>query len=195
MTSIKPTQITFLKDGQVTGKYVLTDSHFESLDDESYFTHGNPTQAKIIGLVNAQCTFFDDQLYRLDQNALTISLKRDATDTDPLIVDLAYDRLGPGDHDNGVYQGDEDSFGWILMKHAKASWAENVLKGAGTFADILNYASSVAGAAGASIPWTQYIVLAGKVIYYLPQKVNTPGHSDNSRVDNVSSVLFGAHDG
>src|SRR6476661_4320331 len=49
MSGIKPTKVTFLNHNELTGKYPLEDSHYSSLDDESYYTHGNPEQAVIVG--------------------------------------------------------------------------------------------------------------------------------------------------
>ena len=56
MSGIKPTRVTFLNHNQLTGKYPLEDSHYSSLDDESYYTHGNPEQAVIVGPIGTQVT-------------------------------------------------------------------------------------------------------------------------------------------
>lgn len=191
MAGIKPTKITFLNGGKLTGKYPLTDSHFASLDDEHYFTNHNPQQAVIIGPVNAQVTFFDDQQYRTDENALTVSLKKEGTETDPVIVNVSYPRLGPHDHPNGIYKGEEPSFGWVLFKTAKPAWDENVLRIAGDFFGLVN---GVIGKVPGATTWAVYATVGGIVVSKL-QGFETPGSSDNSQVDNISSVLFGAMDG
>ena len=82
----KPSEIWFFNNGQETGHYRLKDSHFNSLDDESYFTRGNPQQAAIVGPVDAQVSFFDDQQSRADENVLQIVLKRDASEANPVLV-------------------------------------------------------------------------------------------------------------
>ncbi len=191
MAGIKPTKITFLNQDRVTGKSPLTDSHFSSLDNESYFTHGNPEQALVVGPVNAQVTFFDDQEYRTGQNALLVSLKREGTEANPVNVDVAYARLGPDDHPNGVYSGEEDDFGWILYKVAERDWVENTLRVAGDFVDLV---SGVIGKIPGATTWSAYVTVAGIVVSKL-QGFETPGHSNNSQVDNISSVLFGTFEG
>ncbi|WP_181794933.1 hypothetical protein [Streptomyces sp. WELS2] len=187
MPGIKPTQVTFLNHGQQTGEYLLTDSHFDSFDDESYFTHGNPTEAQIEGPVDAQVTFFDDQQFKFDENVLLVSLKRAGTADNPVTVDVAQQRLGPDNHDNGIYKGEQDDFGWVLYKHAKGDWAEQVLDVAGTFANIVAGIEDKIPGAG---QWQDYVRIGTTLIQQL-QGLNTPGSSDNSQVDNISSVLFG----
>lgn len=187
----KPSEIWFFNNGQETGHYRLKDSHFNSLDDESYFTRGNPQQAAIVGPVDAQVSFFDDQQYRADENVLQIVLKRDASEANPVLVNVSYSRLGNGDHPNGIYSGEEAEFGWVLYKHAKANWTENVLRIAGKFSDLVN---EIIGKVPGATQWQQYAVVAGIAIHRL-QGFNTPGHSNNSQVDNISSVLFGSAPG
>jgi hypothetical protein len=191
MAGIKPTNVTFLNQGQATGKYPLVDSHYSSLDDESYFTQGNPEQAVIIGPVNAQVTFFDDQQYRTGENSMLVSLKREGTESNPVIVDVTYRRLGNGDHPNGIYNGQEESFGWILYKQAKESWVQSTLSLAGKFIALVN---SVIGQVPGGASWQQYTSVAGVVVQKL-QGFDPSGTSDNSQVDNISSVLFGTFDG
>ncbi|MGW7522984.1 hypothetical protein [Streptomyces sp. NPDC054783] len=187
MPGIKPTKVTFFNHGEMTGKYPLVDSHFDSLDDESYFTHSNPTEAQIIGPVEAQVTFFDDQLFKLDENALLVSLKREGTEGNPVTVDVAQQRLGPNDHDNDIYKGEQDDFCWILYKHAKADWAQQTLQVAGNFAEL---AKGIADNVPGGGQWQDYIQIGTTVIQKL-NAFNNPDRSDNSQVDNISSVLFG----
>jgi hypothetical protein len=192
MSRIKPSKIILMNGDQQTGP-TLNDSHFESLNGS--YNHDNPTQAWIIGSKDAQCTFFDDRLFLLDQNALLVWLKRDGTDGNEVKVLLDYDRLGPHNHDDGIYQGENDDVKWILMKVAKSSWVANCLRIGGEFLDIVNSFSGEAAAAGLPTGWVKYTELAGYVVNYLKTTTGTPGRSDNSRVDNVSSVLFGTLEG
>lgn len=191
MTGIKPRKVTFLNHGQVTGKFPLEDSHFSSLNGEGYYTHGDPEQAVIVGPIDAQVTFFDDQQYRTGQNSLQVSLKREGTEANPVIVDVTRRRLGNGDHPSGVYQGEEDDFGWILYKHAEADWVQDTLSVAGKFIDLVN---GVIGQIPVAASWQEYTVVAGVAVHKL-QGYDPAGSSDNSQVDNISSVLFGALEG
>jgi len=191
MAAISPMQVTFMCKGKPTGKYPLVLSHPSSLDNESYYTEGNPDQAVVIGPINAQVTFFDDQLYRLGQNALVVSLKREGTVDNPVIVDVAVPRLGPGSNPDGIYSGQEDDLGWILHKHAQNDWVQNTLRIAGDFVTLLS--SVVAKVPGAS-SWAGYVTAAGLVVNKL-QGFDPTGQSDNSQVDNISSVLFGSYEG
>jgi len=189
MAGIKPTTVTFYNGGQMTG-VPLHDSHPESLS-EGWYTHGDPAIAKIVGPVGAQVTFFDNDQYQMSENSMLVSLKVEGTDQHPVEFDLKYHRLGNGDHKDGVYSGEATTLGWVLYKHAKASWVQNTLRVIGKFADIL--AGILKEVPGAS-KWETYAHDGAVVIKKLDAAVDTPGSSDNSQVDNVSSVLFGAMD-
>ena len=176
---------------QRVGKYPITQSHPESFDNEKYFQNGDsPDTAYIHGPSGAVCTFFDDQQLKLDASSpLTVSLNREADWANPVIVDLVYDRLGVEDHGNGVYTGHEDDFDWILLKNAKASWVEKTLGVVGTVADLT---SAAIKEVGGNAQWTEYANVGGRIVKWLNAKIDTPGRSKYSRVDNVSSLCFGS---
>lgn len=178
--SDKPGDIKFLRNGKQIGQ--IASSHPDSLD-ASWVGGEPPTEAIIEGAAGCQCTFFDDQQFRLDENALQVVLKVDG----PVQVDVAVPRLSAADHPDGVYKGEVDNFSWILYKHAKSSWLQEVVAVAGTIDDI-------AAAIAAKLPgssWKQYVD-AGKAGIEALDKSLGGGGSANSQTDNISSVLFGS---
>ena len=72
-----------------------------------------------------------------------------------------------------------------------ADWVEDALRVSGKFIDLVN---AVIGMVPVAASWQQYTVAGGVVIHKL-EGFDTPGSSDNSQVDNISSVLFGALEG
>jgi hypothetical protein len=122
---------------------------------------------------------------------LLVSLKREGTEANPVIVDVTYRRIGNGDHPSGVYNGEVDGFGWVLYKNAEANWVQDTLNVAGKFIDLVN---GVIGMVPEAASWQEYTVAAGAVVHKL-QGFDPPGSSDNSQVDNISSVLFGTREG
>jgi hypothetical protein len=181
-SSIAPTSVAFYRDGL----YIMSldGSHPSSMNSYWDNVGYDPTTALIVGPTGSVVTFFDDQNFNTDQNALTIVLTRDATPTTPVTVYLVEDRLGSGDHDNGTYKGQNTDYGWILQKNAAGNWVAVALRYADQYAPIVDAVATAAG-----YPWVAVAYNAG---IKMLKPVGDTGHSDNSRVDNVSSCRFGA---
>jgi hypothetical protein len=137
---------------------------------------------EVDGEMDTACCVYDDSDHKTDQNCLKITKKRPKSQK--IRVNVKNNFL-PGNQHVGCYFIDRTSDeGWtgIFCKAIAQSWMTQALVSVGGFvADALSHqndssTSSFAGTAGEAV--IGVVKKSGEV-------------SDNNRVDNISSVLFG----
>jgi len=174
-----------LYEGSVK-KLTLTASNPGSLNDldgdEPGLTYnGHATSAKIYGPAGSAVTFFDDQGYRLSENAVRIK-KLVKT---PVTVNLARNFVNSDDEiGDGIYQGTSpnEEFEWTLFKNVKRNWFQR------TFPDFDSFLQDAKQVAKESKWGGAHWVVDGIGLFQATGIGNTS--SNNYRVDNCSSVYF-----
>jgi hypothetical protein len=197
-----PTAVKLLKEN---GQVILTVTHSEK---PSMNGKGSEETHSIVieGPSGSVVTCYDDQLFRLDQNSVTIAKIGYGPITVPIAVDFVH-----GDLPEGIYRGRQPTYCWQLNKVVAENFFESL------WGDIEAAASWLAGAmkwlaehveVGISVnedPGDEEVALrsglAGDanlnpvpslppgVVGYTPNKA--VNHSTNNHVDNMSSIKLG----
>ena len=155
----------------------VKESHSESMNS---LGSEDTRIARIVGRSGCVASFFDDQLFRTDQNSLQITKTTD----EPIEVPIATNFLS-GEQHNGIYFGSRSGYNWIFSKHIAehSSWLDIISKGVELVLTALltNGDSTNQG----TVPGTQGDSVDGLI----PK--SSGDASDNNRVDNLSSLRFG----
>lgn len=166
----EPTKVTFL-DGN--GREILTVEESEKNTMNGKGSE-NTRSVRIDGPQGCVVTCFDDQLWRMGQNSVTIT----KTVSDEITVPIATNFVQGAQH-NGVFFGEQPEYKWQLNKAIEQQWWEPILDTAWEGLDAFLK----------TIPELHLLELAdGAIKGYVLKDGNT---SSNNHVDNMSSIKFG----
>lgn len=192
-----------LVDGGGHAFLTVTHSERPSMNDKG---SENTRSIIIEGPPGSVVTCYDDQLFRLGENSVTIAKIGDAPITVPIATDFV-----KGDLPEGIYRGRQPDYCWQLNKavaedfweslwgdlEAAGNWLAEAAKWIAEHAE-LQVSGSIdpaaeenAFSAGLKVIPTMhaYPGLPSGTVGYTPNKqVN---HSTNNHVDNMSSIKFG----
>ncbi len=167
----KPTRVTLL-DQSGRELFSVTDSHPESLNNKG---SEKTRSIRIEGPADCIVACFDDQQFRMGQNSVQIT----KTVEGPVVVPIAANFVS-GQQRNGVFFGSTATYKWQFNKAIEHKWWEHLISGGWDAAKAYLTAKGV----------FQYVNVGGGVDAYISQADGST--SDNNRVDNVSSIKFGA---
>ena len=109
----EPTRVDLLDRNQQV-LFSVTASEAGSLNGQN---SESTRYLRIVGPAGSTVTSYDDQKFRVDQNAVTIGKTVDAD----IIVPIASDFVS-GDLQNGVYSGSGNGYQWMLHKCVETNW-------------------------------------------------------------------------
>jgi len=170
-----------------TLKLILNRSDLGSLNNRigygNRIYNGKATAATIYGAAGSAVTFFDNQGWRLDQNAVRIRKLVD----EPVKVNIATNFVNANEEagDNIYYGKSEDGkYEWTLFKRVKKNWIQENIP-----FDLDELFKAIRNATGKiKTNWSQYVDAGVSVIQ--ATGIGKKGVSSNYRVDNCSSVYF-----
>lgn len=172
----EPTRVDLLDRNQQV-LFSVTASEAGSLNNQN---SESTRYLRIVGPAGSTVTSYDDQMFRVDQNAVTITKTVDSDVVVPIATDFV-----SGDLQNGVYSGAGNGYQWLLHKCVETNWwAPYLAEG------IDALVSALVAAAGADSSTVMEIHLATDTVlgFIFPKNTN---HSTNNHTDNLSSIALG----